>query len=146
MSAPNPNDERRRLGFPAGTTFLDLRVSIPAGCIVVVATRNGDPVRSDRIYVREFAAPKYRELVWPDACNSWAAPLLSHCAPELFVLGQLWRDSQALPNAHNSDPPLRGGGPVGLYRVRLPFGEPELLSAAHHKPDPVSDSDHWYLS
>src|SRR5262249_8149964 len=109
--------------------------------------RTGDPVRSDRIYVREYSAPAYHEIAWPDGCNSWDAPLLSHCASELFVLGQLWRDTQALPSVHNpKPPPSRGGGPVGLYRIRLPLCETELLREAHHKPDTKSDSGHWYFS
>ncbi len=122
-----------------------MAASAAARCIVVMATRTEDPVYSDRMYVCGYSENQYREVKWPAGCNCWDTPLLSQTTPELFVIGQFWRDVHAVPTPSLPPPPKRGGDLVGLYRVALPSGETELLHVGRSKGSHVDEAG-WVIS
>ena len=150
MSGPEGNNHWRTLGFPPGTTMQGLATCYPARCVVVLACRASEPVRSDRIFIRAYADTVYREVLWPDGTNSFDDPVVSHSAPELYVLGQSWRDVQAHDEHGRPGRVVRGCDVRGLYRVTLPQGETELVhsggGAKGSDDGPGQDSRSWRLS
>lgn len=129
----NTQTIRSKLGFPDAATFRGIVASTLGECVVVLVRVAADPPHQDRLYVRHFASSTYRQIAWPEGCNSFDLPVVSHAAPELFVLGRRWSEIPAAGGAPRN-PPLRGADPAGIYRIRLPDGDAELLHPAQHPP------------
>lgn len=141
------DDYRRQLGFLDETMFRQLGASAIGRTVVVLAETASDPSHQHRLYIRGFDERTYREIPWPDGCNSFGWPVMSQTSAEMFVLGQQWRDVPTRDPARTK--PLRGGDVVALYRVRLPDGVVERLHSA--RSDRVGPSGNavepqWMLS
>jgi hypothetical protein len=67
---------RRDLGFPDGITFTGLFVATAARCLVAGTISPKEHAAAQRLFIREFDAPTYAELPWPERCNSFQDPLL----------------------------------------------------------------------
>jgi hypothetical protein len=129
IRAPDPSSSRTSLGFPERTRFQELTVSQLAKCVIVLASVGDDDRSLVRLFVREYHASRYREIPWPQGCNSFADPVAAPSTSDLFVLGYIWGS--------------RGGNVVGLYRVVLPDGQAEKI---HDARGITSPDERWSLS
>jgi hypothetical protein len=120
------------LGFPDGTAFHLLTASDAGGCIIVKVHVSGEPLPSQRLFIRRFEEPTYREIAWPAECNSFGDPVIFATKPEVYVLGEHWQN--------------HGGGSVGLYRVTLPGGKAELFHPGRgtHSAGTEDEGGWWF--
>jgi hypothetical protein len=121
------------LGLPPDTHFRDLHASDAGQCLIVGISQEEDGV-CQRLFVRGFQERAYREIPWPEGCNAFVDPIVSHVKAELYVLGQLW---------------IRGAGNcAGLYQVSLPGGQIRLVHAGRQDSAPESKPPvlRWWIS
>jgi len=121
------------LGLPLGAQFRGLSVSDVGQCLIVAISDKADGL-GERLFVRSFQEGAYREIPWPEECNSFADPVVSHINAELYVLGQLWISG--------------AGSRVGLYHVSLPGGVIRLIHAASQDSAPETNPPvlRWWIS
>jgi hypothetical protein len=120
----NRDETLPALGLPPDTHFRDLHASDAGQCLIVGISQEEDGV-CQRLFVRGFQERAYREIPWPEGCNAFVDPIVSHVKAELYVLGQLW---------------IRGAGNcAGLYQVSLPGGQIRLVHAGRQDSAPKTN-------